>query len=67
MIDGKKAARIPETQINNLKFILGQSDPPVEFDSNPFRIDDTVEVIRGYFKGLKGEIQSVRMAQLNSL
>lgn len=52
----KKAARIPETQINNLKFILGQSDTPVEFDYTPFKIDDTVEVIRGYFKGLKGEI-----------
>lgn len=52
----KKAARIPEIQINNLKFILGQSDTLVEFDSNPFRTDDTVEVIRGYFKGLKGKI-----------
>lgn len=51
-----KAAHIPEIQINNLKFILGQSDIPVEFDSIPFKIDDTVEVIRGYFKGLKGEI-----------
>ncbi len=52
----KKAAHIPEIQINNLKFILGQSDTPVEFDSIQFKIDDTVEVIRGYFKGLKGEI-----------
>lgn len=52
----RKAARIPEIQINNLKFILGQSDTPVEFDSMPFKIDDIVEVTRGYFKGLKGEI-----------
>lgn len=51
-----KAACIPEIQINNLKFILGQSDIPVEFDSDPYKINDSVEVIRGYFKGLKGEI-----------
>ena len=52
----KKVAHIPEIQINTLKFILGQSDTPVEFVSKPFKTDDVVEVVRGSFRGLKGEI-----------
>lgn len=52
----KQPAYIPENQIDRLKFVLGQSDVPVIFDSHPFQIDDSVEIIRGYFKGLRGEI-----------
>lgn len=52
----KTAARIPAEQIERLKLILGQTDVVVEFDPQAFEINDVVEITRGHFKGLKGEI-----------
>jgi len=52
----KDIAKIPADQIERLKFILGQSDVPVEFDTQIFETNDNVEVIRGHFMGLKGEV-----------
>jgi len=52
----KVVATIPVNQIERLKFILGQSDVPVEFDTQIFDTNDNVEVIRGHFMGLKGEV-----------
>lgn len=53
----KDVAIIPATQIERLKFILGQSDVPVEFDTQIFKTNDNVEVIRGHLAGLKGEVR----------
>lgn len=52
----KDIAKIPENQIERLKFILGQSDYPVSFDPTVFRIKDRVRVLRGPLMGLTGEI-----------
>jgi len=54
--DECKIAVIPDKQISNLKFMLGQSDVPVEFTSEAFQIGDKVRVIRGNLKGLEGEV-----------
>ena len=53
---GKKPAIIPDSQIERLKFILGQSDYPVTFDSTIFKVNDRVRIVRGPLMGLTGEI-----------
>lgn len=53
----KPVAVISDTEIHNLKFMLGQSDSPVEFVPTEFRVKDNVRVIRGNFRGLTGEIR----------
>lgn len=52
----KPLAVIPDEQISRLKFMLGQSDVSVDFMPSIFKVNDNVRVIRGYFKGLAGEI-----------
>jgi len=53
---GRKIAVIPDKQIDNLKFMLGQSDVPVEFTAETYEIGDRVRLIRGSLKGLEGEV-----------
>ena len=53
---GKKIALIPDSEIAQLKFMLGQSEYPVSFDPGIVRISDKVRVIRGPLKGLTGEV-----------
>ncbi|MBD5370650.1 MAG: UpxY family transcription antiterminator [Bacteroides sp.] len=53
---GKKPALIPDSQIAQLKFILGQSDYPVTFDSTIFKVNDKVRIVRGPLMGLTGEV-----------
>lgn len=53
---GRSLAVIPEEQISRLKFMLGQSDEPVDFVPTAFHVNENVRVIRGYFNGLTGEI-----------
>lgn len=52
----KNIATIPADQIARLKFILGQSDYPVSFDSTEYKIKDKVHVVRGPLMGLTGEV-----------
>lgn len=54
---GKPVAVISDAEINKLKFMLGQSDYPVEFLPTIFKVNDNVRVIRGKLAGLEGEIQ----------
>ncbi|MBD5255224.1 MAG: UpxY family transcription antiterminator [Barnesiella sp.] len=54
----KEIAKIPDSQIAQLKFILGQSEYPVSFDPDLLRIKDKVRVVRGPLMGLMGEILS---------
>jgi len=50
-------AIIPDAQINTLKFMLGQSDIPIEVITNQFyKKGERVKVIRGHLAGLEGEI-----------
>lgn len=53
----KPVAIISDAEIHNLKFMLGQSESPVEFVPTEFRVKDNVRVIRGNFRGLTGEIR----------
>lgn len=52
----KPLATISQSQIDTLKFMLGQSDVPVSFIDTPFRVLDKVVVVRGNLCGLKGEV-----------
>lgn len=49
-------AVISDDEISKLKFILGQSDTPVEYDPSIFKVDDTVRVVRGNLMGLTGKV-----------
>lgn len=54
-----RLAIIPQDQIDRLRFMLGQSDIPVEISAVPYRPGDRITVIRGSLKGLQGEIVRV--------
>lgn len=53
----KPVAVISDAEIDKLKFMLGQSDYPVEFIPTEFKVNDNVRVIRGKLCGLEGEIR----------
>ena len=50
------AAVIPDDQIERLKFMLKQSDSPVELMPENLRVGDRVRIARGALKGLEGEL-----------
>ena len=54
----KPLAIIPDSEIKQLKFMLGQSDVPVTISDRPYKVGDKVRVIRGSLKGLEGEVFS---------
>ena len=49
------AAVIPDDQINRLKFMLRQSDSPVEMMEQRLQVGDKVHIVRGALRGLEGE------------
>lgn len=53
----KPVAIISDDEIKKLKFMLGQSEIPVDFTPIIFRVNDNVRVIRGKLRGLEGEIR----------
>lgn len=53
----KTPAHIPCKQIEQLKFMLNESDEPVEFVQGDFKVLDEVKVVRGHFAGLEGVVQ----------
>ena len=50
------AAVIPDDQIERLKFMLKQSDSPVEMMEQHLQVGDKVQIVRGALKGLEGEL-----------
>lgn len=54
--DGRRIAIVPDNQIGTLKFMLGQSDVPVEFTREVYHIGDRVRVVRGNLLGLEGDV-----------
>ena len=50
------AAIIPDCQIENLKFMLKQSDLQVEMKDRIFKTGDHVRIVRGPLKDLEGEL-----------
>lgn len=59
----KPLAIIPDNEIERLKFMLGQSDIPVEITDKPFKAGDKVRVIRGNLAGLEGEVMDMHEAK----
>lgn len=59
----KPLAIIPDNEIERLKFMLGQSDIPVEITDKPFKAGDKVRVIRGNLTGLEGEVMDLKEAK----
>lgn len=53
----KEPAQIPSKQIEQLKFMLNESDEPVEFVQGNFKVSDEVKVVRGHLAGLAGVVQ----------
>lgn len=53
---GKPVAIVSENEIKQLKFMLGQSEIPVEITERPYKVGDKVRVIRGSLAGLEGEV-----------
>ena len=49
------AAVIPHDQIDRLKFMLRQSDSPVEMMEQHLQVGDKVHIVRGALRGLEGE------------
>ena len=56
----KPLAIIPDNEIERLKFMLGQSDIPVEITEKPFKAGDKVRVVRGNLAGLEGEVMDLK-------
>lgn len=53
----KEPAHIPSTQIERLKFMLDESDKPIEFVQGDFKVSDVVKVIHGPLCGLEGLVE----------
>lgn len=53
----RPVAVINDSEIARLKFMLGQTEHPVEILPTAFRVKDNVRVIRGSLRGLEGEIR----------
>ena len=56
----KPIAIVSDRDIERLKFMLGQSDIPIEITEKPFKSGDKVRVIRGYLSGLEGVVLESR-------
>ena len=52
----KPIAIIPDSEIEHLKFMLGQSDISIEITEKTFKTGDKVKIIRGSLAGLEGEV-----------
>lgn len=56
----KPLAVIPEYQLERLKFMLNQSNIPVEFVATKFKLGDKVRIIRGDLAGLEGIVMDMK-------
>lgn len=52
-------AIIPDKQMEKFKFMLDYSETAVELSTTPLAPGETVEVIKGPLKGLKGELVTI--------
>lgn len=49
-------SEIPDTQMQNFKFMIDNSDYNVDFNSNNFESGERIRVIKGSLAGLEGEM-----------
>ena len=59
----KPLAIIPEVQIEEMKFMLGQSEMPVEIIGHSLKNGDRVRIIRGYLTGLEGIVLNMKSSK----
>lgn len=52
----RPVAIVPDDQIQKLRFMLGQTDYPVDFQPVAYRVNDNVRIIRGPLAGLTGQV-----------
>ena len=55
----KPLAVVPQSEIDQLRYMLGQSGIPVTFVDTPFKVKSKVVGIRGELKGVEGEVIQV--------
>ncbi len=56
-VDGRfPIARIPNHQIENFRRYIERTDKPIEIETTPYQAGDKVQIIRGEFEGLEGNI-----------
>ena len=56
----RQPAIIPDQQIDHLKFMLKQSEAPIEMHEQVFKTGETVRIVRGPLKDLEGELCRVQ-------
>lgn len=56
----KCPAHIPTVQIDNLKYMLNQSEIPVLFEHGRFETNEIVKIVRGNLKGLIGQVREAK-------
>lgn len=54
----RTVATIPDAQIDTLRFMLGNSDNPVDLQPRAYNIGDLVKVVRGKLKGIVGRVRT---------
>lgn len=54
----RTVATIPDAQIDTLRFMLGNSDNPVDLQPRAYNIGDLVKVVRGKLKGISGRVRT---------
>lgn len=52
----KPVAVVPDKEIRQLRFMLGQSDIPVTITERTYKTGDRVRIVRGSLAGLEGEV-----------
>ena len=55
---GKPVAIVPDGEMARLRFMLGNSERPVEFVEPTYHVGDKVRVVRGPLRGLEGEVET---------
>lgn len=56
----RKIAVVPQHEIDTLKFMVGQSDIPVNISNDCYHEGSHVRIVRGSLKGLEGRILEAR-------
>lgn len=59
----RKIVTIPDKQIQQLKFMLGESDTPIDFVEAEYKAGCKVRVIRGSFAGIEGEVSDMKSSK----
>jgi len=55
-------ATVPKEQIDKLKYMVGNTDEPIEFRPIGIKLGDKVKIVRGGLKGLIGDIENTDSA-----